>query len=328
MKRIPLFEEKLPPTPLYRCKEDYGGNEVYLKRDDLLPFSFGGNKVRKAQKFYREIVEKQADCLVTYGSSSSNHCRIISNMAALLGIPCHLISPEENAHETANSRIIRRLKATVEYCPVDRVKETIDNRLSRLKERGNPYFIMGGGHGNPGTEGYLDAYRELLVQEEERGIDFDYIFHASGTGATQAGLVVGQLLEGREAQEIVGISIARMEEPGRRVVCDSVKDYLEFLCQKQLLAPAVKEDLLQKMDKKVIFTDKYRLKGYGDYNKEIAETVAEAERQEGVAMDTTYVGKAFWGMKRFLAEQGIEKKKVLFWHTGGTPLYFNHLEKG
>lgn len=29
------------------------GNHVYIKREDLIPYSFGGNKVRKALKFLK-----------------------------------------------------------------------------------------------------------------------------------------------------------------------------------------------------------------------------------------------------------------------------------
>ncbi|MDI9487229.1 MAG: 1-aminocyclopropane-1-carboxylate deaminase, partial [Bacillota bacterium] len=32
-------------------------NEIYIKREDLLPFSFGGNKARKAQLFFDEIIK-------------------------------------------------------------------------------------------------------------------------------------------------------------------------------------------------------------------------------------------------------------------------------
>lgn len=31
------------------------GNKTYIKRDDLIPLSFGGNKARKAFNFFREI---------------------------------------------------------------------------------------------------------------------------------------------------------------------------------------------------------------------------------------------------------------------------------
>ena len=69
----------------------------------MLPFSFGGNKVRKAAEFYREIKNSDTDVVMTYGSNSSNHCRIIANMAASMGLACHVISPEEN-RVTAPSR--------------------------------------------------------------------------------------------------------------------------------------------------------------------------------------------------------------------------------
>lgn len=31
------------------------GNRLYIKREDLIPYSFGGNKARKAAKFFSEI---------------------------------------------------------------------------------------------------------------------------------------------------------------------------------------------------------------------------------------------------------------------------------
>lgn len=323
MKRIPVFEEKFTPTPIYRCNGEYGENEIFIKRDDLLPFSFGGNKVRKAQKFYQEIIEQQPDVLVTYGSSSSNHCRIIANMATALGISCEIISPIESSHETANSKIVKALGAKVRYCAVNEVKETIDKTLKELAQKGKPYFIMGGGHGNPGTEGYLDAYEEIVAYEKEKDVRFDYIFHASGTGATQAGLVVGQLLHQREEQKIVGISIARMAQPGGKVVLESVHEYLETMAYDESLGYEEKQKLTQKAEKKLCFTDRYRLEGYASFNKDVVETIKEVEIKEGIAMDTTYVGKAFWGMKQYLKEEKIKGKKILFIHTGGTPLYFD-----
>jgi D-cysteine desulfhydrase len=47
---------------------------------------------------------------------------------------------------------------------------------------------------------------------------------------------------------------------------------------------------------------------------------------EGIPMDTTYVGKAFCGMQNYLREKKITGKNILFIHTGGTPLYFDHLK--
>ena len=46
-------------TPVYLLEEN--DNRVYVKRDDLLPFSFGGNKARKAALFLQDIRKQKAD---------------------------------------------------------------------------------------------------------------------------------------------------------------------------------------------------------------------------------------------------------------------------
>ena len=93
MKQLVFFEQPLPVTPIMPLEMTCGQNAFWIKRDDLLPFSFGGNKVRKAAEFYKEIKKSGADVVMTYGSNSSNHCRIIANMAAAMELQCHVISP-------------------------------------------------------------------------------------------------------------------------------------------------------------------------------------------------------------------------------------------
>ena len=314
MKQIPLFERELEQTCIQELSDSYGNNSFFMKRDDSIPFSFGGNKARKAAEFYREIKQSDTDVIMTYGSNSSNHCRIIANMAAAMGLDCHIISPEENRTILNNTRLVQKFGAVIETCPVNKVSETIENRKESYRKQGrHPYFITGGGHGNPGTEAYVKAYREIEAYEKEHHTYFDYIFHASGTGATQAGLVCGKLLSGDNKRKIVGISIAREEERGRNVVKDSIKEYLG-----ERFETLYTEETL-------IFTDAYRCGGYGDYTEEVKETIDDVMNREGIPMDTTYVGKAFCGMLGFVKEQNIKDKKILFIHTGGAPLFFDKL---
>ncbi len=316
MREIPLFEKELESTCIQELSDSYGANRLYMKRDDTVPFSFGGNKARKAAEFYREIrkTDTDTDIVMTYGSNSSNHCRIIANMAASMGLGCHIISPQENVTVLNNTRLVRDFGAVIETCPVSCVAETIESRIQAYREQGKrPYFIKGGGHGNPGTEAYRKVYREIEAYESRQHIRFDYIFHASGTGATQAGLVCGQLLSGEQDRQIVGISIAREEERGRGVVKDSIRDYLG-----EQFETFYREERL-------IFTDAYRCGGYGRYTKEVEETIDFVMQREGVPMDTTYVGKAFHGMLAYLKENQIKDRKILFIHTGGGPLFFDRL---
>lgn len=325
MRQIALFERGIDPTPIVEMSGDYGRNRYFIKREDMIPFSFGGNKARKAAEFYKEIKAGGADVVMTYGSYSSNHCRIIANMACAMGLDCHIISPEENREMLYNTRLVEAFGAVVETCPVSMVSETIDRRVEAYRQEGrNPYFILGGGHGNPGTRACVNIYREIAAYEKQTGIRFDFIFHASGTGTTQAGLVSGKLLaeaEKRAAgqsvkeQRIVGISIARNEERGREVVRQSIEEYLG-----EAYSALYREEEL-------IFTDSYCMGGYGKYTRDVEKTIEEVMNKDGVPMDGTYVGKAFYGMKRYVEEHQIVGRNILFLHTGGTPLFFDLMDK-
>ena len=147
MKQIKLFEKELDKTPVVALTGKYGPNEYFIKRDDMIPFSFGGNKVRKAIEFYRDIKEKKADVIMTYGSNASNHCRIIANMATAMGLPCHIISPSGHTEILNNTHMVMQFGASIELCPVEKVSATIEKRMEEFRKNGkNPYFIMGGGN--------------------------------------------------------------------------------------------------------------------------------------------------------------------------------------
>lgn len=281
-------------------------NNIYIMRDDLLPFSFGGNKARKAVLFFREIEAQGCDIVVTYGSGGSNHCRIIANMAVSKGLGCHVISTDAESN-CANRRMTQQFGAVVHSCPVEQVAATIDSVMDDLRRQGRkPYFIPGGGHGNVGTMAYDLAYEQIAAC----GIDFDYIFLASGTGTTHAGLICGKKRLGPEKLKIVGISIARANPRGGQVVADSVKSY----CGED-----AGEDL--------IFEDGYLCGGYGKYDDAIDATIRRMLHSHGLPLDPTYTGKAYCGMERYLEDHQIREKNILFIHTGGTPLFYDWVMK-
>lgn len=301
------------PTPIQKLNMRLNDNNIFMKRDDLIPFSFGGNKVRKARLFFEDLEDKKSDCVVTYGSISSNHCRVIANIAALKGIKCVIVSPIETNKSTYNSKMMELFDAEIRRCKISDVKEIIDNVLNNLKSSGyKPYFIQGGGHGNIGTKAYIEAYEEIRKFELENDIKFDYIFHTSGTGTTQAGLVCGKLLN-KDDKHIIGISNSRKNPYGGQVVLDSVNSYLEHVGEDCVGLEAIN------------FIDDYVLDGYGAYNDEILEVVREVLVGEGIPLDATYTAKGFWGVKEHIRENQIIGSNILFIHTGGTPLFFSCL---
>ena len=294
----------------------YQDNCLYIKRDDLLPFSFGGNKARKAALFFQDIDKKEATCVVTYGSASSNHCRIISNEAARRSMKCYIVSPEEVQKSTFNKHLMNLLGAKIIYCPIEEVSNTIEKVMEDLKKDGeNPYFIQGGGHGNLGTEAYVRCYEEIKEYERINDIHFDYIFHASGTGTTQAGLICGKLLHG-DGKRIIGISIARKEAYGKPIIIESVKEYLKTE------NISIEENVIEESCN---FCDSYIEGGYSKSNEQIHQIIHKTFIKYGIPLDLTYTGKAFWGMEQFLKINNIKDKNILFIHTGGTPLFFDYL---
>ena len=291
---------------------EYKGNHLFMKREDLIPFSFGGNKARKAQLFFREIDKGGYDCVVTYGSGSSNHCRVVANECCRRGMDCYIIAPQEASEPTFNSQMMELFGAEIATVPVGEVHETIEGKLNELREAGKrPYFIEGGGHGNIGTEAYVQCYQEIKEFEEEQGLHFEYIFFASGTGTTHAGLVCGQLLAGDE-RKIVGISIARKNPRGRDVVVQSIRNYMTGRASEEAIQTAA------------VFIDDYT-SGYGKDDKRVAETIETVLKTYGIPLDATYTGKAFMGMTEYI--ESIKNKNILFIHTGGTPLFFDELMK-
>lgn len=293
---------------------EYLDNHLYIKREDLIPFSFGGNKARKAKLFFQEIDRGEFDCVVTYGSGSSNHCRVIANECCRRGMECYIIGPKEASDSTFNSQMMELFGAKITIVPVEDVHDTIEQKLAELKKAGKkPYFIEGGGHGNIGTEAYVQCYQEIKAQEQEFGIHFDYIFFASGTGTTHAGLVCGQILNDDE-RKIVGISIARSNPRGRNVVVDSVEKYMKN-CNRE------------KIENATIFVDKFVVDGYGKVNEGIEAIISLVMVKYGIPLDSTYTGKAFYGMKKYIFENKIKNKNILFIHTGGTPLFFDYLRR-
>ena len=68
--------------------------------------------------------------------------------------------------------------------------------------------------------------------------------------------------------------------------------------------------------------------GYGGSDLEERAAVRSLLSREGIPTDLTYVGKAFAGMLDLLRENEVRKKKILFLHTGGTPIFFDNCMSG
>lgn len=316
---------ELGRTPIYEIVDrKQSGNQLYIMREDLLPFSLGGNKVRIANAFFEDMEKKACDIMIAYGNVRSNLCRVIANECFRKKIPCYMICSfeegESEEKETSNSRLMELLNVKIIKCRKNQIAQTVEKTMNQLKEEGHkPYYIYGNkfGTGNEGVSAsaYADAYQEILKFEKEQQISFDYIFHASGTGATQAGLTCGHLLA-KDDKKVVGILISSREyERAFSIIETGMREYLKSLGR----------ELLEKEKEEIHLAAEYTKGGYGQYDEEIEQCVRDEFCLNGIAMDVTYTGKAFLGMENYIESQKISGKKILFIHTGGTPLFYDWL---
>lgn len=315
---ITLFE-----TPIQKLHAGDGKNHFYIKRDDLLPFSFGGNKVRFAWEFVEDMKRKHCDSMVIYGNDHSNLCRILATLCHQLVIPCYMVHNTEDIREereTNNSRIIRKMGVHEIRCGKQTIADAVRTAMDELTEQGyRPYYIYGNekGEGNEHTpmRAYEKTYQEIRRWEKEQGILFDYIFLASSTNATQSGLLAGKLFC-KDDCKIVGISVSRNEKRGKEVIAGNIRQY------------AQKNDwtLPEDWEEEIFFTDAYMEGGYGAYSEPVAQIICQLYQSDGIPLDMTYTGKAFYGMMEYLKKQEVHGKNILFIHTGGLPLFFDLLE--
>lgn len=309
------------PTPLYLLDTDDHGNRWHIKREDLLPYSFGGNKVRIGVEYVKDMKAKGADHLMAYGNARSNLCRVLGNLCAGEGLPLTIISPadEDGQRRPAfNADLCSLFGASIVPCTKANVAETVDGVLAEIRQKGQtPYYIYGDrlGRGNEAvpTRAYVPVWQEIMAQCREKDIRPDVICLAAGTGMTMAGLLCGRLLSGGGPQ-VVGVSVARDAQSVQAHVADYANAWFREQGRPERI-PAEDVDVC----------DTYRL-SYGVYDENVAESLRTFMARYGLPVDGTYVGKALNGAMR-LAAKRWQNKNILFLHTGGTPLFFDALEQ-
>lgn len=282
---------------------------ILIVRDDLFPFLYGGNKARKALEYEEALLKDGYNAMVTTGGIQSNHCRVMALLAARHGWDCHIVyhgSEKRFYQEAGNALLVRKTNASVEFVEAYEISDSMNSAMRKFQEIGKkPYYVTGGGHDLSGGVAYAKAVQELSEKLKENNKKIDRIFLPCGTGSTQAGIIVGLSLVGLRNVEVVGISVARN-------MIRAVEVTSEFV---SMLARHynIKEDL----SSKVIISDEFLFGGYEGTTDEIREWLGEVGKRTGVFFDSTYSGKALWGMKEMISRNNWEDDNNLFWHTGG-----------
>ncbi len=307
--------EPLPPLPQARAAELGGaGPELWIKRDDLLGLTAGGNKTRKLEFLVADALAQGADTLVTVGAVQSNHCRLTASAAVREGLKCRLVLEERvpgsfDPDASGNHLLFGLLgveRARVVPAGTD-LHEAMEAIAADLDAQGRrAYLIPGGGSNALGALGYVACAEELMDQSFEQGVAFDRLVVASGSGGTHAGIVAG--LHGVNANlPVTGISV-RAERAAQEAKIHGLA--LEAATLAGVATPVPRDA--------VVVEDGYVGPGYSLPTESMVEAVQLFARTEGLLLDPVYTGKAAAGLiDGVRAGRFAPDERVVFVHTGG-----------
>ncbi len=302
------------PTPIYRLNrlsQELGGVEIYIKRDDLTGMEFSGNKIRKLEFVCGKALAEGNNVLITCGGLQSNHARATAAAAARLGLKSHLVlSGSPPAVSEGNYWLDQLFGAELTLVPPND-KVTLPERMKEIAstylEKGDhPLIIPLGASDATGCWGYIQEGYELAEQFNQLGWQPDAIFLATGSGGTQAGLILGSTLFDIHSQ-VIGISVSESSS----YFTEKISRILgEFNAEYQYHLDFKPEDIR--------ILDGYVGAGYGSADRPLLEFIKHTARTEAVLLDPVYTGKAFFGMVNEIKKGHFNShSRILFIHTGG-----------
>ena len=321
LSSLPRVRLATLPTPLQELpnlSRALKGPRILVKRDDMTGLAFGGNKTRKLEYLIPEALEHKADYIVTGAGYHSNWCTQTAAAARRLGMKIVLIKsgPKEgyDPEEYDGNHLLQFLQgAEIKVVKPEDAEGVERETMEDLRAKGHrPYLLTATGSTPPGVAGYISAVLELLQQSVELGIDIDYLLHATGSGGTQAGLIIGAKAFTTNVKIIGATTGSRSKDEQSEKVSNIIGESLKFL-QMDLKIP--EED--------IVIHDQYAGDGYGFMTQGKAEAIKMAAETEGLFLDPVYTGSAMACLID-LCRKGFFKRDavVVFLHTGGAAALF------
>jgi L-cysteate sulfo-lyase len=320
---LPRIQLGRLPTPLEKMRNlsrVLTIPELYVKRDDLTGIGYGGNKIRKLEYLLADALSKKADTVITTGGVQSNFTRATTACCTKLGLKTVLVLIGDEPEECRGNLLLEKLMgADIHFVSADsmdegtrKADELMETLAENLKAEGHTSYIMPVGGSTPvGIAGFVRGFLELTEQMDALNISPQYIIVATGSGGTQAGLLVGKIL--KEATiRIVGIRVGKMFEPFCEMVLGKARETAQVLGVNKSIS-----------EKDVVCYSDFIGEGYDIPTREANEAIKLVARTEAVFLDPVYTGKAMAGLLGLVERGEISRDDtIVFWHTGGDPALF------
>ena len=294
----------VPPGNLSRMF----AKEHYCKRDDLSGVGLGGNKVRKLEFLLADAQMKGAQVVMTTGGAQSNHAMLTAACCNRLGLEAQLLLKRRGVSDpVGNVYLDGLLGAKVDFFDTDGygdIYAEMARRKTALEAEGKrAYEIPVGGSTALGALGYVECFRETMVQCAHLGIRPSRIVSAVGSGGTYAGLCAGADLYAPDVK-VTGVAVD--SDPFDRI-CAQLK--LEIGGLLELEQPLT--------DGNIELYDNVG-PGYGVPGPGERETLELVARTEGIFLDPVYTGKAFsLLLQKLRVGAWAGDETIVFLHSGG-----------
>ncbi|MCJ7647933.1 MAG: pyridoxal-phosphate dependent enzyme [Candidatus Lokiarchaeota archaeon] len=317
LRGLPSNVDRLTELENYLKLKD---GAIYIKRDDKDHKIYGGNKLRKFEFIFGEIIKKKKQGVITLGGIGTNHGIACAIIAKELGLKCELFLSLQPLtwHVQRSLLLYDYFGANLHFTKIFELG-VLKSLLFRLFHPKYYLMAIGGspllGIGTPlGSIGFINAIFELKKQIDEKILpEPDIIFVAAGSTGTAAGLTAGCKLLGMKTK-VFFVNVSRDIVVSPKVLMSIANKAIKYLRKRDKSIPYV---IVTEED----FT---MIKGYlgSEYgiktvrSQKAVDLIEDLEgKRRDFKLETTYTGKNAAAMLDFFAKEENKSKTVLFWNT-------------
>ncbi|WP_290661626.1 D-cysteine desulfhydrase family protein, partial [Ignavibacterium sp.] len=286
------------PTPLdeaRRLADKIGLSKLFIKRDDLTGLAGGGNKARKLEYDFAEIIKGGYDVVITAGGIQSNHARMTAAAARKLGLDVKLVLGGADFDIPKGNLLLDVLfNAEIRYLVDDDANSSLEKEMQKwadelLNDGRKPFVIPIGGSTALGALGYVKAMQELAAQIESNNVQ---IIVGVGSCGTFAGTILGAKIFMPEAK-VIGVSVSRTVDAIKNRTIELIRECSDLINYK-----------INAEDCSIECYDDYHFE-YGIITETGRQAVELAANLEGILLDPIYTGKVMAGLIDLAAKKVI-----------------------
>ncbi len=297
---IPFFEEKSRTQEIFGTLWSEKNIRLFIKRDDALHPTVGGNKFRKLKYTVQNFLKNNKKGIITCGGAFSNHIAAVAAVGKVFNIPT-IAFVRSDGFDERNLTLVTAVDNAMQLVFIDR--KTFSDKIF-LEQEANRQFpdfewLPEGGTNANALKGCAEIFPEICG---DLGFTPDYVAAAGGTGGTLAGM----LLSIENATQLLGFH--------------SLKgNFLKRDIETQISA-FLKENPNQKpvnFDSLTIFSD-YHFGGYASSTPELIDFINRFKKEQNIALDPIYTGKLVFGVIDLIKKDFFpQHSNIVIVHSGG-----------